>query len=72
LARPASLDRVNFQQKESDMYSRERDAGAGFTMGLMAGAVVGAGLADEILPLDRIAAHLVNRIKAGRSAVVAR
>jgi two-component system, chemotaxis family, protein-glutamate methylesterase/glutaminase len=38
----------------------------------MPGAVVGAGLADEILPLDRIAAHLVNRVKAGRSAVVAR
>ncbi|GIE97893.1 protein-glutamate methylesterase/protein-glutamine glutaminase [Paractinoplanes rishiriensis] len=38
----------------------------------MPGAVVGAGLADEILPLDRIAAFLVNRIKSGRSAAVAR
>ena len=38
----------------------------------MPGAVVGAGLADEILPLDRIAAHLVSRVKAGRSAAVAR
>nr|WP_221378451.1 chemotaxis response regulator protein-glutamate methylesterase [Actinoplanes polyasparticus] len=38
----------------------------------MPGAVVGAGLADEILPLDRIAAHLVGRVKAGRSAAVAR
>jgi two-component system chemotaxis response regulator CheB len=38
----------------------------------MPGAVVGAGLADEILPLDRIAAHLVNRIKSTRSAAVAR
>ncbi|GAA0543917.1 hypothetical protein GCM10010172_26830 [Paractinoplanes ferrugineus] len=38
----------------------------------MPGAVVGAGLADEVLPLDRIAAHLVNRVKAGRSAAVAR
>ncbi|GAA0483260.1 chemotaxis response regulator protein-glutamate methylesterase of group 1 operon [Paractinoplanes deccanensis] len=38
----------------------------------MPGAVVQAGLADEILPLDRIAAHLVNRIKSGRSAAVAR
>ncbi|WP_127498459.1 protein-glutamate methylesterase/protein-glutamine glutaminase [Actinoplanes solisilvae] len=38
----------------------------------MPGAVVGAGLADEILPLDRIAAHLVNRVKSGRSAAVAR
>ncbi|XVV12258.1 protein-glutamate methylesterase/protein-glutamine glutaminase [Actinoplanes sp. CA-131856] len=38
----------------------------------MPGAVVGAGLADEILPLDRISAHLVNRIKSGRSAAVAR
>src|SRR5689334_14039956 len=38
----------------------------------MPGAVVGAGLADEILPLDKIAAHLVSRIKAGRSAAVAR
>jgi two-component system chemotaxis response regulator CheB len=38
----------------------------------MPGAVVGAGLADEVLPLDRIAAHLVNRLKVGRSAAVAR
>ncbi|WP_250028113.1 protein-glutamate methylesterase/protein-glutamine glutaminase [Paractinoplanes maris] len=38
----------------------------------MPGAVVGAGLADEVLPLDRIAAHLVNRVKSGRSAAVAR
>jgi two-component system chemotaxis response regulator CheB len=38
----------------------------------MPGAVVGAGLADEVLPLDRIAAFLVNRVKTGRSAAVAR
>jgi two-component system chemotaxis response regulator CheB len=38
----------------------------------MPGAVVGAGLADEILPLDRIAAQLINRVKTGRSAAVAR
>ncbi|MFI5895283.1 chemotaxis response regulator protein-glutamate methylesterase [Actinoplanes sp. NPDC051513] len=38
----------------------------------MPGAVVGAGLADEILPLDRISAFLVNRVKTGRSAAVAR
>ncbi|WP_433371187.1 protein-glutamate methylesterase/protein-glutamine glutaminase [Actinoplanes sp. CA-142083] len=38
----------------------------------MPGAVVGAGLADEILPLDRIAAFLINRVKTGRSAAVAR
>jgi two-component system chemotaxis response regulator CheB len=38
----------------------------------MPGAVVSAGLADEILPLDRIAAFLVNRVKTGRSAAVAR
>ncbi|WP_433298543.1 protein-glutamate methylesterase/protein-glutamine glutaminase [Actinoplanes sp. CA-030573] len=38
----------------------------------MPGAVVTAGLADEILPLDRIAAFLVNRVKTGRSAAVAR
>jgi two-component system chemotaxis response regulator CheB len=38
----------------------------------MPGAVAGAGLADEVLPLDRIAAFLVNRIRAGRSAAVAR
>jgi two-component system chemotaxis response regulator CheB len=38
----------------------------------MPGAVVGAGLADEVLPLERIAAFLTNRVKAGRSAAVAR
>jgi two-component system chemotaxis response regulator CheB len=38
----------------------------------MPGAVVSAGLADEILPLDRIASFLVNRVKSGRSAAVAR
>ena len=38
----------------------------------MPGAVVGAGLADEVLPLDRIAPFLVSRIKVGRSAAVAR
>jgi two-component system chemotaxis response regulator CheB len=38
----------------------------------MPGAVVGAGLADEVLPLDRIAAFLINRVKSGRSAAVAR
>jgi two-component system chemotaxis response regulator CheB len=38
----------------------------------MPGAVVGAGLADEVLPLDRIAPFLVNRIKSSRSAAVAR
>jgi two-component system chemotaxis response regulator CheB len=38
----------------------------------MPGAVVGAGLADEVLPLERIAAFLINRVKAGRSAAVAR
>jgi two-component system, chemotaxis family, protein-glutamate methylesterase/glutaminase len=38
----------------------------------MPGAVVAAGLADEILPLDRIAACLVARVKVGRAAVVAR
>ncbi|GAA3930749.1 protein-glutamate methylesterase/protein-glutamine glutaminase [Actinoplanes auranticolor] len=32
----------------------------------MPGAVVGAGLADEILPLDRIAAALIQRVQAGR------
>lgn len=32
------------------MYQRERDAGAGFTMGLMAGAVVGAGVALLFAP----------------------
>jgi two-component system chemotaxis response regulator CheB len=38
----------------------------------MPGAVVGAGLADEVLPLDKIAAALVARIKVGRSAAVVR
>jgi two-component system chemotaxis response regulator CheB len=38
----------------------------------MPGAVVGAGLADEILPLDRIASCLSARTKVGRSAAVAR
>jgi two-component system chemotaxis response regulator CheB len=38
----------------------------------MPGAVVGAGLADEVLPLDRIAPFLVNRVKAARSAAVTR
>ena len=38
----------------------------------MPGAVVGAGLADEVLPLDRIGACLIARVKAGRSAAVAR
>ncbi|MEV6344488.1 chemotaxis response regulator protein-glutamate methylesterase [Actinoplanes sp. NPDC051851] len=38
----------------------------------MPGAVVGAGLADEILPLDRIAGALVNRVRVGRAAAVAR
>jgi two-component system chemotaxis response regulator CheB len=38
----------------------------------MPGAVVGAGLADEVLPLDRIAAHLISRVRSGRSAAVAR
>jgi two-component system chemotaxis response regulator CheB len=32
----------------------------------MPGAVVGAGLADEILPLDRIAAALMQRVQTGR------
>ncbi|MEU4213886.1 chemotaxis response regulator protein-glutamate methylesterase [Actinoplanes sp. NPDC026623] len=32
----------------------------------MPGAVVGAGLADEILPLDRIAAVLIKRVQTGR------
>ena len=32
----------------------------------MPGAVVGAGLADEIVPLDRIAAALIQRVQAGR------
>jgi two-component system chemotaxis response regulator CheB len=38
----------------------------------MPGAVVGAGLADEVLPLDKIAACLIARLKVGRSAAVAR
>ncbi|MGX6608177.1 CheB methylesterase domain-containing protein, partial [Micromonosporaceae bacterium Da 78-11] len=38
----------------------------------MPGAVVGASLADDVLPLDRIAAHLVSRVRSGRSAAVAR
>jgi two-component system, chemotaxis family, protein-glutamate methylesterase/glutaminase len=38
----------------------------------MPGAVVQAGLADEILPLDRIASALLTRLKVGRSAAVAR
>ncbi|MET8151182.1 chemotaxis response regulator protein-glutamate methylesterase [Actinoplanes sp. NPDC049668] len=32
----------------------------------MPGAVVGAGLADEILPLDRIAAAMIQRVQTGR------
>jgi two-component system chemotaxis response regulator CheB len=38
----------------------------------MPGAVVAAGLADQILPLDRMAAALINRLKVGRSAAVVR
>jgi two-component system chemotaxis response regulator CheB len=38
----------------------------------MPGAVVGAGLADEVLPLDRIASFLISRVKAGRSTAVVR
>jgi two-component system chemotaxis response regulator CheB len=34
----------------------------------MPGAVVGAGLADEVLPLDRIAAFLLQRLQTGRVA----
>jgi two-component system chemotaxis response regulator CheB len=34
----------------------------------MPGAVVGAGLADEILPLDRIAAAFLQRVQIGRTA----
>jgi two-component system chemotaxis response regulator CheB len=37
----------------------------------MPGAVVTAGLADEILPLDRIASSLITRLRVGRSAAVA-
>ncbi|MEV4707774.1 chemotaxis response regulator protein-glutamate methylesterase [Actinoplanes sp. NPDC049316] len=33
----------------------------------MPGAVVGAGLADEVLPLDRIAAALIQRAQVGRA-----
>jgi two-component system chemotaxis response regulator CheB len=32
----------------------------------MPGAVVGAGLADEVVPLDRIAAALIRRVQTGR------
>jgi two-component system, chemotaxis family, protein-glutamate methylesterase/glutaminase len=38
----------------------------------MPGAVVQAGFADEVQPLDRIASVLANRLKVGRSAAVAR
>jgi two-component system chemotaxis response regulator CheB len=38
----------------------------------MPGAVVAAGLATEVLPLDKIAPTLVGRIKVGRSAAVVR
>jgi two-component system chemotaxis response regulator CheB len=38
----------------------------------MPGAVVQAGLADEVLPLDSIAGALTARLKVGRSAAVAR
>ncbi|MFC4067250.1 protein-glutamate methylesterase/protein-glutamine glutaminase [Actinoplanes subglobosus] len=38
----------------------------------MPGAVVAAGLADEVLPLDRIAGALINRVRVGRSPAVAR
>jgi two-component system chemotaxis response regulator CheB len=38
----------------------------------MPGAVVAAGLADEVLPLDRIASCLTSRLSVGRSAAVAR
>jgi two-component system chemotaxis response regulator CheB len=48
-----------------------QDEGTSVVWG-MPGAVVGAGLADEVLPLERIAPFLINRIKAGRSAAVAR
>ena len=33
----------------------------------MPGAVVGAGLADEVLPLDRIASALIQRVQMGRA-----
>lgn len=35
----------------------------------MPGAVVGAGLADRVLPIDRVAAAIVERVTAGRSGV---
>jgi two-component system, chemotaxis family, protein-glutamate methylesterase/glutaminase len=41
----------------------------------MPGAVVGAGLADAVLPLDEIASYLMSRVTGGRTAgpkVVAR
>ncbi len=38
----------------------------------MPGAVVGAGLADQVVPLDQIASCLTTRLKVGRSAAVAR
>jgi two-component system chemotaxis response regulator CheB len=38
----------------------------------MPGAVVAAGLADDVQPLDRVAGCLVARLKVGRSAAVAR
>ncbi|GLY03233.1 MULTISPECIES: chemotaxis response regulator protein-glutamate methylesterase [Actinoplanes] len=38
----------------------------------MPGAVVTAGLADEILPLDKIAGALLSRVRVGRSPAVAR
>jgi two-component system chemotaxis response regulator CheB len=37
----------------------------------MPGAVVTAGLADDVQPLDRVAGSLVNRLRVGRSAAVA-
>jgi len=37
----------------------------------MPGAVVGAGLADDVQPLDRIAGRLMARLRVGRWAVVA-
>jgi two-component system chemotaxis response regulator CheB len=33
---------------------------------------VSAGLADQVLPLDRVAPYLTNRLKVGRAAAVAR
>jgi two-component system, chemotaxis family, protein-glutamate methylesterase/glutaminase len=38
----------------------------------MPGAVVAAGLAAEVLPLDKIASALVSRVRIGRSAAVVR